>query len=196
MRESREADVAEVLEQAADCVLLEDDFVLARLQLDRTAHGVSLGGGLDPERLGIDLADVGRPCVRVPGRGPGAEAVHHHREERGPAALVPRTDAVRVRDGDGHDRRRERAGRLEPLCLAGGDDRTRAFGTSLGACLRRRGHVAKLRIVLAAVRLRQHRRALVRRRSLGDGGGTLDDVADAAIVEPVRAGHSDPSPDR
>ena len=84
--QSREADVAEVLEQATDRVLLEDDLVLARLQLAGTAHGVSLGRGLDAQRLGVDLADVGRAGVRVARRGSRAEAVHHHGQERRPAA--------------------------------------------------------------------------------------------------------------
>ncbi len=53
-------------------------------------------------------------------------------------------------------------------------------------------HESKVGVVLAAVGLGQDRRARVRRRAVGDGIGALHHRSDAALVQPVRAGHADP----
>ena len=99
-REAAEADVGEVLHEPTDGVLLEDDLVLAGLELLGAAHAIALLGGLGPERLGVDLADVAGAGMRVARRGAGGEPVHHHRQQGGARRSMAGPNAVRVGDGD------------------------------------------------------------------------------------------------
>ena len=132
--ERREPEVTEHVEQVDDCVFLEDDGVVARLDRDGVGACPRLGRGFAADRGCVDRRCIGRCRFRVPGAAVGT---HRDREQLRRGPILRGADTERVGDRDRLGRRRERAVGGDPGRIGRGDDRADTFCPELRRRVRR-----------------------------------------------------------
>ena len=188
-RQRREPEVAEHVEQVDDRVLVEDDGVVAGIDVHGVRARLRALGGLAADRRGVDLGRVDGALLRVAGPVVGA---HRDREQlRGRAALGG-ADPLGVGDGDGLGLGGERPERRDAGVVRRGDDVSDALGPQLGAGVGRAlgpAGVERRR----RIRGRQARPLLELLDGRGDRGGTLDERLDPLVVDPAGRRHADPA---